>query len=440
MNLITTPPLLPGPEDASLKQGMPVPASPAAAPSAPQEAMDPKLERGYRRMAMGLGVGGVLVVASLVAWGGWSHAQQSASAAQALQQQHDALPQVRLAAVKVLDSPRIVELPGDMQPFDAATIFARSTGYIATRHVDIGSKIHKGDVLAVIASPDQDQQLAQAEATLTQTTASYVQAIANRKLAGQTEHRTADLVKLGWSSKQQGDTDYSSLASTNASVEVAKANIVAQAAGVQRLKELVGFEQVLAPFDGVVTARDVDVGSLVVANTASGTALFSIARSDVLRVQVYVPQEDYFSLKDGEDATVTVPELPGRAFHGKVSRNASALQAGTRTLLVEVDVDNHDGALTAGLYGIVRMAVPRLAPVSLVPSESVIFDKNGLSAAVFDHGTLRLHHLDVLADDGAQVEVRAGLKQGDQLILNPPQLVTDGMHVAAASDKATALQ
>ena len=439
MNLITPPPPRPGTEDASSKQGAPASpeAAPEATPSAPREAMDPKLERSYRRIARGLGAGGVLVVAALVAWGGWSHAQRNANAEQALQQQHDAVPEVRLAAVKVLDTPRTIELPGDMQPFNAATIYARSTGYIATRRVDIGSKVHQGDVLAVIASPDQDQQLAQAEAQLTQGTASYAQAVASRKLAGQTEHRTADLVKLGWSSKQQGDTDSSGLASNDASVGVAKANIVAQIANVHRLKELVGFEQVLAPFDGVITVRDVDVGSLVVADTSSGTALFSIARSDVLRVQVYVPQEDYFSLKDGEEATVTVPELPGRTFRGKVSRNASALQAGTRTLLVEVDVDNHDGALTAGLYGIVHMSVPRLAPVSLVPSESIIFDKNGLSAAVFDHGRLRLRHLDVLADDGAQVEVRAGLKQGEQLILNPPQLVTDGMHVAA-SEKATA--
>ena len=425
MNEITAPPSL---DAADTTTGR------SPAPGA-KEAADPKLERGYRRLGVGLGAAAVLLVAGLVAWGSLGHAEKNASAQRALQQLQDAVPQVRLATVKTLTSARRVELPGNMQAFDVATIYARSTGYISVRHVDIGSKVHQGDVLAVIASPDQDQQLAQAQAQLTQTAASYVQAMAGRKLAGQTQRRTADLVKGGWSSREQGDTDFSSLASSDANVGVAKANIDAQAADVRRLKQLVDFEQVLAPFDGVITERDIDVGSLVVANSASGSQLFSIARSDVLRVQVYVPQEDYFSIKDGEAATVTVPELPGRAFRGKVARNASALQAGTRTLLTEVDVDNRDGALAAGLYGVVHLDVPRTAPVALVPSESVIFNKDGLSAAVFDHGTLRLRHLDVLVDDGAQVEVQGGLKEGEQLVLNPPQLTVDGMRVAAATGK-----
>jgi RND family efflux transporter MFP subunit len=404
----------------------------ALAPDEPERArVDPALDRRRGRLALMLGVAAVLLVGALVALGAWSHSRTSASAAQALQQQNDAVPQVRVAAVKVLDGPRRIELPGNMQAFDAATLYARSTGYVAKRNVDIGSRVHAGDVLAVIASPDVDQQYAQAQ--LAQTAAAYAQASANQKLAGITSQRTADLVQHGWSSRQQGDTDKSSLEASNAGVGVAKANIEAQAAEVRRLKQLVEFERITAPFDGVITTRDVDVGSLVVANSQSGTQLFSIARSDVLRVQVYVPQEDYFSLHDGEDAMVSVPELPGREFHGKVARNAGTLQAGTRTLLTEVDVDNRDGALAAGLYGIVHLDVPRVAPVALVPSEAVIFSKDGLNAAVFDNGVLRLHKLDVLADDGAQVEVQAGLKAGEQLILNPPVLASEGMKVAVAA-------
>lgn len=406
----------------------------ALAPDEPERArVDPALDRRRGRLALMLGVAAVLLVGALVALGAWSHSRTSASAAQALQQQNDAVPQVRVAAVKVLDGPRRIELPGNMQAFDAATLYARSTGYVAKRNVDIGSRVHAGDVLAVIASPDVDQQYAQAQAQLAQTAAAYAQASANQKLAGITSQRTADLVQHGWSSRQQGDTDKSSLEASNAGVGVAKANIEAQAAEVRRLKQLVEFERITAPFDGVITTRDVDVGSLVVANSQSGTQLFSIARSDVLRVQVYVPQEDYFSLHDGEDAMVSVPELPGREFHGKVARNAGTLQAGTRTLLTEVDVDNRDGALAAGLYGIVHLDVPRVAPVALVPSEAVIFSKDGLNAAVFDNGVLRLHKLDVLADDGAQVEVQAGLKAGEQLILNPPVLASEGMKVAVAA-------
>ena len=425
MNKITTPPDLEA--DAARRKPSPTPGSKETGSAEPKP--------GYRRLAIGMSIGVVLIVAGFVAWGSLGHAEKNASAQRALQQLHDAVPQVRVAKVKMLTGSRRIELPGDIQAFDVATLYARSTGYISVRHVDIGSKVHQGDVLAVIASPDQDQQLAQAQAQLTQTAASYVQAEANQKLAGQTQHRTADLVKRGWSSKEQGDTDAGSLASSSASVGVAKANIEAQAASVRRLKELVGFEQVIAPFDGVITVRDVDVGSLVVADSASGTQLFSIARADVLRVQVYVPQEDYFALRDGEDAVVTVPELAGREFHGKVARNASALQAGTRTLLTEVDVDNHDGALAAGLYAIVHLEVPRVAPVALVPSEAVIFNKDGLSAAVATDGKLQLRHLDVLIDDGAQVEVRAGLKEGEQLILNPPQLAMNGMRVDAEQEQ-----
>jgi RND family efflux transporter MFP subunit len=172
----------------------------------------------------------------------------------------------------------------------------------------------------------------------------------------------------------------------------------------------------------------------VTADASSGTPLFSIAHTDVLRVQVYVPQGAFFGLKDGEEAEVTVPELPGRVFQGIVARNASALQPETRTLLAEVDVNNADGTLTAGLYAIVHLKEPRPNPVILVPSQAIIFDKDGLSAAVYENGEARLRRLDVEADDGAQVAVRAGLNASDQLILNPPIGLVDGMRVTTASE------
>ena len=418
--------------------GRPSPSNPPGTPAAPssdEDGSNPRTERGGFRIAVGLGVATVLLVAGLVAWGARGHAQTEAIAQDTLGQFKDAVPQVRVATVKMLPGSRRVDLPGDMQPFDAATIYARATGYVRTRAVDIGSKFHQGDVLAVIAAPDLDKQLAQAEAQLVQTGNAHVQAMANRKVAGQTQARSADLVTRGWTTREQGDIDTGNLASNDANVDVTKANMKAQQATVGQLTELVSYEKVVAPFDGVVTIRDIDVGSLVVANTETGTPMFSIASTDVLRVQIYVPQEDYFGLKNGQDATVTVPELPGREFHGKVTRNASALQSGTRTLLVEVDLDNGDGALTAGLFCVVHLDVPRTTPVALVPSEAVIFDKDGLSAAVFDDGVLRLRHLDVLVDDGAELEARAGLKEGDELILDPPQLATDGMHVAIAPAK-----
>ena len=151
-----------------------------------------------------------------------------------------------------------------------------------------------------------------------------------------------------------------------------------------------------------------------------------------------MPQEDYFALHDGEDAAVTVPQLPGRVFHGRVARTAGALQPGTRTLLTEVDVDNADGALTAGLYCIVKLDIPRASPVIVLPSQAIVFDEHGLSAAVYADGTIRLHHLDVLADNGATLDIRAGLNEGDQVVLNPPALLRDGMRVQVAAQQPPA--
>jgi RND family efflux transporter MFP subunit len=394
---------------------------------------DPDLERHRRRLARLLGVGAVAVLGSLIGVGTWSHAAQRAGSVATLQAQHEAVPVVRTVAVQAVNTPRQLDLPGTIQAFNTATLFARATGYIKTRNVDIGSHVRQGDVLSVIAAPDLDQQLDQARGQVAQLQATVTQAVANLDLARATNDRTTKLVQDGWTSRQQGDNDRLTLAAKAAAVTVAQANVQAQQAAVSRLEQLTGFERVVAPFDGVITARLIDVGSLVAADAASGSPLFSIDRTDVLRVQIYVPQGASFGVKNGDVAEVTVPELPGRTFHGTVARNANALQQQTRTVLTEVDVNNADGTLTAGLYGIVRLHEPRDQPVVLVPSQAVIFDKDGLSAAVFDNGTVQLRHLDLEADDGAQVAVRGGLKAGDRLILNPPVGLTDGMKVTTTA-------
>jgi RND family efflux transporter MFP subunit len=391
---------------------------------------DPRQEQRRRGVARLLGLAALAVVGGLVGVGTWSHAAQRAAAVATLKARHAAVPVVRTAVTQAVDAPRQIDLPGTIQAFNSATLYARATGYISVRNVDIGSRVKSGDVLAVIAAPDLDQQLDQARGQLAQMQAAVVQAVADMNLARVTNDRTTRLVQDGWTSRQQGDTDRLGLASKAAAVAVAQANLQAQRSAVNRLEQLTGFERVVAPFSGVITARQIDVGSLVTADAASGTPLFSIDRTDVLRVQIYVPQDAFFGLKDGNPAEVTVPELPGRVFHGKVARNASALQQQTRTMLTEVDVDNADGTLTSGLYGIVHLKEPRAQPVILVPAGAVIFDKDGLSAAVYENGQARLRHLDLEADDGAQVAVRAGLKRDELLILNPPVDVTDGMKVA----------
>jgi RND family efflux transporter MFP subunit len=394
-----------------------------------QSPADFDLERRHRRTARWLGLTVVVLLGGLIGIGAWAHARQQAATIATLTAERDAVPVVRTAILQPLDTPRRIDLPGSTQAFDTATLFARATGYIGKRNVDIGSRVHAGDVLAVIAAPELDQQLAQARAQLMQTQASLAQSQTNTELARVTNGRTTRLVGEGWTSQQQGDQDRLSYASSIAAVGVARANLQAQQAQVSRLEELTGFERVVAPFDGVITSRQIDVGSLVTADANSGTPMFSIAHTNVLRVQIYVPQMNYFGLKDGQQAEVTVPELPGRVFPGRLARNASALQADTRTVLAEVDVENTDGTLAPGIYTIVHLDQPRLYPVVSVPSQALIFDKDGLQAVVYLDGVARLRHLDVAADNGSTVEVRAGLQAGDRLILNPPIGVTDGMRV-----------
>jgi RND family efflux transporter MFP subunit len=394
----------------------------------------PKLKKnpqdGTRRAAAGiLGFALVATVTGLFGFGMWSKSDHEAEAEAILQTRLNAVPSVRTITAKAEESPRTIELTGNMAAFDSATLFARATGYIGRRNVDIGSKVHNGDVLAVIAAPDLDNQLSQGKAQLEQFEASVQQAQANADLGQVTNQRTAQLVTQGWSSRQQGDSDRLTADSRSAALAVAKANVRAQQAAVNRLEQLTEFENVTAPFDGVVTSRFIDVGSLVTADANSGTPLFSFARTDVLRVQVFVPQAFSFGLKDGDPATITVSELPGQVFHGKVARNAQVLSAGTRTLLIEVDIDNKDGILTAGLYSVIHLQVRRPNPVITIPSQAVIFDQDGLKVGVLSDGKVELRMIDLDSDNGASVDVRAGLKAGDQVILSPPANVANGMRV-----------
>jgi RND family efflux transporter MFP subunit len=386
-------------------------------------------ERQRLQIARMIGLGAIAAVALLVGFGAWSQSSRNADTVAVLEARKNAVPNVRTMTVVEDKAPRTIELPGSMAAFDYATLFARATGYISVRNVDIGSKVRKGDVLALIAAPDLDQQFDQAKAQLVQLQASVEQAKANAELGRVTSARTSQLVVKGVSSAQQGDQDRLTFASETAALAVARANVVVQQAAVNRLAQLTDFEQITAPFDGVITSRLIDVGSLVTADANSGTPLFSIDRTDVLRVRVYVPQTDYFGIKDGDRATVTVPELPDRVFEGKVARNARTLAAGTRTLLTEVDVNNKDGVLTAGLYGIVHFQVRRSNPVVLIPSQAVIFNKDGLSAAVVSNGKVELRKLELEADNGVNVEVRIGLRPGDRVILSPPANIADGVRV-----------
>jgi RND family efflux transporter MFP subunit len=195
------------------------------------------------------------------------------------------------------------------------------------------------------------------------------------------------------------------------------------------LNQQKAYQSVVAPFDGVITQRNIDIGSLVQADAASGTFLFTLMQSEVLRIQLYVPQDEAFGVAPGVEAVIRVPEIPGRDFPGKVTRIAEALQPGSRTLLTEIDVPNPDRVLSPGIYCNVELKIPRRTPSLIVPSEAVVFNRDGLNVAVVENGVAHIRHVTVVRDFGTTVEVSAGVKDGDQVILNPPVDLTDGHKV-----------
>jgi RND family efflux transporter MFP subunit len=255
------------------------------------------------------------------------------------------------------------------------------------------------------------------------------------QLAQVTNDRTGTLVKQGWATVQLGDTNRLSLEAQQAAVRVAQANIAAQQSMIRILNQQKAYQRVIAPFDGVVTQRAVDVGSLV---QAGSTFMFTLMHSDVIRVQVFVPQDQAFGLAAGVDAVIRVPEMPDRAFPGKVTRIAEALQQGTRTLLAEVDVPNPDGALTPGIYCSVELDIPRKVPSLLIPANAVIFNRDGLQVAVVENDVVHIRKVTVARDLGTQIEVRNGVKAGDQVVLNPMVDLADSSAVRTERPAATA--
>ena len=383
-----------------------------------------------------------LVVALALGWGTWGHYNRAAEASRTQQQTANFVPDVRVATAKRENGPVPFSLPGTVSAFDQATIYARATGYIAERRVDIGSRVKQGDLLVRISAPDLDQQLAQANAQLVQTQAAVVQANAqvdqaasSLNLANVTNGRTSALANLGWDTRQNADNtrlgaagSKASLGSAQAAVKVAQANLAAQYATVQRLVQLKAYENVTAPFNGVITSRSVDAGDLVSADSnGAGNTLFTLARDDVVRVQMDVPQSGAIGIHDGLDAKVLVPELPGQAFDGKVNRSAVALAQASRTMQSEVDVQNPDGLLRPGLYVTVQIGIPRTTPGVVIPSEAILFNGKGLRVAtVGEDGVVHMRDVTIYRDFGTTVELRSGLSGGESVILTPPPTLEDG--------------
>ena len=387
----------------------------------------PATTAGSGRRILAIGV--LVLLLAALSFGFWRHYSLNARVMASAEARREFVPSVRTAAVRASGSTMSVTWPGTTEAFAQANIFARASGYIAKRDVDIGSHVKAGELLVEIVAPELDHQIAQAEGNLAQMQAALTQAIANRDLARVTWDRDDPLVQKGWVTRQQGDTDRLTLQARDAAVSVAQANIVAQKAQLQVLNQQKAYQSVVAPFDGVITQRNVDIGSLVQADAASGTFLFTLMQSDVLRIQLYVPQDEAFGVAPGVEAAIHVPEIPGRDFPGKVTRIADALQPGSRTLLTEIDVPNPDHVLTPGIYCNVELKIPRKTPSLIVPSEAIVFNRDGLNVVVVENGIARIRKVTVVRDFGTSVEVSAGVSDGDQVILNPPVDLTDGHKV-----------
>jgi RND family efflux transporter MFP subunit len=255
-------------------------------------------------------------------------------------------------------------------------------------------------------------------------------------LAKVTWDRDSPLVSKGWVTAQQGTIDVQTLKAQEAAVGVAQANVTAQVAQLGVLHQQKLYQSVVAPFDGVITQRNVDIGTLVQADTTTGTFMFTIMQSNVIRTQVFVPQDQAFGLKPGVDAVVHVPEIPDRTFPGKVTRIADALQPGTRTLLTEIDIPNPDSVLTPGIYCTIELQIPRKTPSLSVPADAIIFNRDGLQVAVVENGLAHIRKISVARDLGTEVEARDGVKPGDQVILNPSVDLVEGSKVQVRAGSA----
>jgi len=319
-----------------------------------------------------------------------------------------------------------VVLPGNMQAFVDAPIYARTSGYLKRWYFDIGAHVKAGQLMAEIESPEVDQQLAQAREQVNT-------AQANLQLAQITATRYTDLFKTDSVAKQDVDNAVQNAAAREADVRSAKANVA-------RLEQMVGFEKVYVPFTGVVTARDTDIGQLIQSGSGQNHELFHVASVDKLRVFVNVPQTYSHATKPGMLADLTLPELPGRRFTGTLVRTADSFDPATRTLLVELDVPNKDGQLFPGAYTEVHFKMKAQGDTLIIPATSLIFRAQGLRVPVVRDGKTVMLPVTTGRDFGNTVEVLTGLTADAQIIANPPDSLVEGEPVRVTSPKSSGIQ
>jgi RND family efflux transporter MFP subunit len=383
----------------------------------------------------------ILLFAAIFLLGYLPRRQRTKDIVEAARREARGLPVVIVATARESSKTATLILPGNIQPVTETPILARAEGYLVKRYVDIGDRVKAGQLLAELATPELDQQVEQAQATLQQVRAALAQANANLQeakanahLAQVTAERNSTLVTRGVLSKQEGDQSSSTYLAQAATVQAAEANINAaqqnvgaSEANLRRLTEMQGFKKVRAPYDGVITVRAVDTGALI--NTGS-TLLFRIAQTRTLRIFINVPQANYMDLHVGDQADIDVRELSGRRFTGRVSRISGSLDTSTRTMLTEIEIRNEDNTLLPGMYAQVKLVVNRPHPPVVVPGEAVVTRSDGVFAAVLDsNNTVHFETIGLGRDYGQEVEIASGLRAGDRVVVNPSDEVIEGVRV-----------
>ncbi len=343
----------------------------------------------------------------------------SAEAALTVETDAAAIPSVTVVHPTLGSPSQEIVLPGNAQAFTDTPIYARTNGYLKAWHADIGTRVHQGQLLAEIETPELDQQLQQAEADLNSAQATL-------QIAEITNARWQKLVAKQAVSMQEADQAKSDFIGKGAMVAASEAN-------VRRLQQLQDFEKVTAPFDGVITARNTDIGALITAGPASGSSkeLFHLASTQQLRIYTSVPEVDAAAVRNGERVTLTQDARPGRIFSGTIVRNSNAIDQATRTLNVEVDVDNPTGRLLPGAYIFVHLRTPGAWHAVTIPSNTLLFRSEGLRVGVVRNNHIQLVPVTIGHDFGSAVEVLSGLSVKDAVVVDPSDSLTNGAQVHA---------
>ncbi len=367
-----------------------------------------------RKRWLGLAIA-LIVTAALLVSGIWSRVR--ARATLDAETARVALIAVSVVSPKQSAPAEEIILPGNVQPFITSPIYSRTNGYLKKWYFDIGAHVKQGQLLAVVDTPEVDQQLQQSLSNLNT-------AKANLTLAEITKNRYEGLLKKNAVSQQDADNAVGTYNANKAIVDANQAN-------VKQLQALQSFEKIYAPFDGVVTARNTDIGDLINSGSSSTpkTDLFHISQPGKLRVYVNVPEEYSQGIKVGMTADLSLAEFPGRKFQGKLARTAEAINATTRTLLIEIEVDNPTGTLLTGSYAEVHLKVATQASTLLLPVNTLLFRSEGLRAGVVKNGKVVLTAVTPGRDFGNQIEIVSGLKPDDQVIVNPPDSLVSGQQV-----------